>query len=169
MWGRARAPQRSSHGRRARWANPVSRSISSQGNNQEGSLLSSPGLNPLEKHRWRGRKEKIISQGWDCNKDVHVVFQSLSHVQPFWDPTGGQAPLTVGFSRQEYWSGLPFPSSGNFYTPGIEPVSLYWQACYLLLSYQQSPWMLMATLFVRAVCPGNIMLQWKGASDSYDT
>ena len=31
------------------------------------------------------------------------------------------APLSVGFSRQEYWSGLPFPSPGDLPDPGIEP------------------------------------------------
>ena len=35
-----------------------------------------------------------------------------------------QAPLSVGFCRQEYWSGLPFPSPGDLPYPGIEPVSL---------------------------------------------
>ena len=34
-----------------------------------------------------------------------------------------QAPLSMGFSRQEYWSGLPFPSPGDFPDPGIEPRS----------------------------------------------
>ena len=34
-----------------------------------------------------------------------------------------QAPLTVGFSMQEYWSGLPFPSPGDLPDPGIEPRS----------------------------------------------
>ena len=34
-----------------------------------------------------------------------------------------QAPLSMGFSRQEYWSGLPFPSPGGFPNPGIEPRS----------------------------------------------
>ena len=34
-----------------------------------------------------------------------------------------KAPLSKGFSRQEYWSGLPCPSPGNFPGPGIEPVS----------------------------------------------
>ena len=34
-----------------------------------------------------------------------------------------QACLSVGFSRQEYWSRLPFPSSGDLPNPGIEPVS----------------------------------------------
>ena len=35
-----------------------------------------------------------------------------------------QAPLSVGFSRQEYWSRLPFPSPGNLPNPGIKPASL---------------------------------------------
>ena len=34
-----------------------------------------------------------------------------------------QPPLSVGFSRQEYWSGLPFPSSGDLPNPGSEPRS----------------------------------------------
>ena len=35
-----------------------------------------------------------------------------------------QAPLSLEFSRQEYWSGLPFPSPGDLPNPGIEPESL---------------------------------------------
>ena len=35
-----------------------------------------------------------------------------------------QASLSMGFSRQEYWSGLPFPSPGDLPDPGIEPASL---------------------------------------------
>ena len=34
-----------------------------------------------------------------------------------------QTALSMGFPRQEYWSGLPFPSPGGFSDPGIEPVS----------------------------------------------
>ena len=34
-----------------------------------------------------------------------------------------QAPLSMGFSRQEYWSELPFPSPGDLPNPGIEPRS----------------------------------------------
>ena len=34
-----------------------------------------------------------------------------------------QAPLSMGFSRQEYWSGLPFPSPGDLPHPGIKPRS----------------------------------------------
>ena len=33
------------------------------------------------------------------------------------------APLSKGFPRQEYWSGLPFPSPGNILDPGIKPAS----------------------------------------------
>ena len=35
-----------------------------------------------------------------------------------------QAPLSMGFSKQEYWSGLPFLSPGDLPDPGIKPVSL---------------------------------------------
>ena len=34
-----------------------------------------------------------------------------------------QAPLSMGFFRQEYWSGFPFPSPGDLPDPGIEPTS----------------------------------------------
>ena len=34
-----------------------------------------------------------------------------------------QAPLSMGFSRHEYWSGLPFPSLGDLPDPGVEPRS----------------------------------------------
>ena len=39
-----------------------------------------------------------------------------------------QAPLSMEFSRQEYWSGLPFPSPGDLLDPGIEPGSPALQA-----------------------------------------
>ena len=50
----------------------------------------------------------------------------FSHVQLFETPwtIARQAPLTMGFSRQEYWSGLPSPPPGDLPTPGIEPASL---------------------------------------------
>ena len=46
----------------------------------------------------------------------------------------------MGFSRQEYWSGLPFPSPGDLPDPGIEPVSPALQADSLPLSHQGSPY-----------------------------
>ena len=39
-----------------------------------------------------------------------------------------QAPLSMGLSRQEYWSGLPHPSPGDLPDPGIEPTSLKFPA-----------------------------------------
>ena len=39
-----------------------------------------------------------------------------------------QAPLSMGFSRQEYWSGLPCPSAGDLPDPGLDPRSLTLQA-----------------------------------------
>ena len=49
--------------------------------------------------------------------------QSFSCVQLFVTPwtVAHQAPLFIGFSRQEYWSGLSFPSVGDLPDPGIEP------------------------------------------------
>ena len=43
-----------------------------------------------------------------------------------------RAPQSMGFSRQEYWSGLPFPSPGDLPNPGIEPGSPALQADFLL-------------------------------------
>ena len=52
--------------------------------------------------------------------------QSLDRTQLFvapWTATH-QSPLSMDFSRQEYWSGLPFPTPGDLSDPGIEPSSL---------------------------------------------
>ena len=46
-----------------------------------------------------------------------------------------QAPLSMGFFRQEYWSGLSFPSPGDFPDPGIKPLSTAWRADSLPLSH----------------------------------
>ena len=73
------------------------------------------------------------------NYDVHflvitacvcVCAQSLSHAQLFanlWT-VDCQAPLSMGFPRQEYWSGLPFVPPGDLPDPGIEPGSPALQA-----------------------------------------
>ena len=54
---------------------------------------------------------------------LNVVVQSLSHVQLFATPwtEAHQAPPSMGFLRQKYQSGLPFPSPGDLPNPGIEP------------------------------------------------
>ena len=56
---------------------------------------------------------------------LKVKVKSLSCVRLFatqW-AVAYQAPPSMGFSRQEYWSGLPFPSPGDLPNPGIEPES----------------------------------------------
>ena len=61
-----------------------------------------------------------------------MLIQLLSRVQLFataWT-VAHQAPLSMKFFRQEYWSGLPFPSPGDLPDPGTETVSLassHWQ------------------------------------------
>ena len=52
--------------------------------------------------------------------------------------TACQAPLSMGFPRQEYWSGLPFSSPGDFLNPEIEPMSPAGQVDSLPLSYLES-------------------------------
>ena len=56
--------------------------------------------------------------------------KSLSHVRLFATPwtVAHQAPPSMEFSRQEYSSGLPFPSPGDLPNAGIEPGSPAWQA-----------------------------------------
>ena len=58
------------------------------------------------------------------NEEV-IVCKSLSRLRLFEIPwtVAYQVPPSVGFSRQEYWSGLPFPSPGDLPNPGTEPGS----------------------------------------------
>ena len=56
---------------------------------------------------------------------IVIVSELLSVVSDSLQPwTTYQASPSMGFSRQEYWSGLPFPSPGDLPNPGIEPGSL---------------------------------------------
>ncbi len=59
-----------------------------------------------------------------------VKVKLLSRVRLFATPwtVAHQAPLSMGFSRQEYWSGLPFPTPGDLPNPGIKPGSPAWLA-----------------------------------------
>ena len=62
-----------------------------------------------------------------CNTSRKGVMVLVTHLCPtlFATPwsVARQVPLSLGFSRQEYWSGLPFPSPGDPPNPGIEPRS----------------------------------------------
>ena len=65
------------------------------------------------------RKDATSSPHWK------VKIKSLSRVRLFATPctVAYKAPPSMGFYRQEYWSGLPFPSPGHLPDPGIEPRS----------------------------------------------
>ena len=78
----------------------------------------------------------IPSLAWHINTCMCV----LSHVQLFatlWTITR-QAPLSMEFSRQAYWSGLPFPSPGDIPNPGIKPGFLHCRQILCCLSHQGS-------------------------------
>ena len=67
--------------------------------------------------------------------------QPCPTLQPQWT-VACQAPLSMGFPRQEYWSGLPFPPPGDLPNPGIKPespVSSASQADSVPLSHLGSP------------------------------
>ena len=65
---------------------------------------------------------------------MKVKVKSLSSVCLFMTPwtVACQAPPSMGFSRQEYWSGMPLPSPGHLPDPGVEPRSPALQADSLL-------------------------------------
>ena len=73
-----------------------------------------------------GGMDSIPGQGSNVLHAAGVcVCQSSDRVRPFVTPWTAvhQAPLSMGVSRQEYWSGLPFPSLGDLPNPGTEPTS----------------------------------------------
>ena len=61
------------------------------------------------------------------------AFSRVNSVTPW--TVARQASLSIGFSRQEYWSGLPCCPPGDLPDPGIEPASPAWQVDSLPLSY----------------------------------
>ena len=81
---------------------------------QDGELLESDFVWPrcLEQRLCRGRTQQVLFS--------HSV-GSDSFAAPW--TVANQAPLSLGFSRWEYWSGLPFPSPGDLPDPGMEPAS----------------------------------------------
>ena len=68
--------------------------------------------------------------------------KSLSCVQFFATPVAYQAPLSMGFFRQEYWTGLPFPSPGDLPTEGLNPGLMYCRQMLYPLSHQSFRWLL---------------------------
>ena len=69
--------------------------------------------------------QQVVHAAYHMGKKERKKVKSLSRVQLFVTPwtAAHQAPPSMGFSRQEYWSGLPFPSPGDLPNPGIKPES----------------------------------------------
>ena len=81
-----------------------------------------------------------VAGGFFTTSATIVKAKSLSRVRLFVTPwtVAYQASQSMEFSRQEYWSGLPFPSPGDLPNPGIEPESLALQAVSLPLSHREA-------------------------------
>ena len=89
---------------------------------------------------WLPCETTVLCLSWDkVRMDVKV--KSLSRVRLFAIPwtVAYQAPRSIGFSRQEYWSGLLFPSPGDLPNPGIKPGSRALQANSLRTELQGKP------------------------------
>ena len=102
---------------------------------QEAKVQSLGQEDPLEKEM--ATHSSILA--WEIHRQRNLVGYSpvqFSHsvgsnsLQPHWI-VAHQAPLSMGFSRQEYWSGLPFLSPGDLPDPRIEPESPALQVDYL--------------------------------------
>ena len=107
----------------------------------------------ISQSHYRGHRNKTLLPATDTHclgprKQNEISFiselfaaQSLSRVQLFVTPrtAAHHASLSMEFSRQDYWCGLPLPSQGIFLTQGSNPGLLHWQADSLPLNHQRSP------------------------------
>ena len=78
-------------------------------------------LKKLKSRCWQGWF--LLKAAVPCLFQLLFVLSYFSHVRllmTLWT-AARQAPLSMGFSRQEYWSGLPFPPLGDLADPGIKP------------------------------------------------
>ena len=88
--------------------------------------LPDPGSNTRLLHlRWQVDSLRLAPPRKPFRALERKKVKLLSRVRLFVTPwtVAYQAPLSMGFSRQEYWSGLPFPSPGDLPDPGIKPGS----------------------------------------------
>ena len=88
---------------------------------------------PLPQNLWTCYVTWQGGRGVELRWNLVCVCELLSHVGLFATPqtVARQAPLSMDFSRQEYWSGLPFSSPGDLSDPGTEPMSPALQEDYL--------------------------------------
>ena len=80
---------------------------------------------PLPRTKGQGTKGVVLDKSFRLSSLLFESESELSRVRLFvtsWT-VAHQAPPSMEFSRQEYWSGLPFPSPGDLPNPGIKPRS----------------------------------------------
>ena len=110
-------------------------------------------------------------QGQKCRCGSHQCIKrsevkSLSRVRLFatlWT-VAHQAPLSMGFSKRDYWNGLPFPSPRDLPNPGIEPRSPALQADSLPSEPSGKPKPAQTMLLATPWAPASSSLQWAGSS-----
>ena len=77
-----------------------------------------------------------------------------------------KTPLSMEFSRQEYWSGSPFPSPGDLPDPGIESRSPSWQADYLSTELPQKPHLSALHTLIHLILFSSVQFSHSVVSDS---
>ena len=114
-----------------------------KGNDFDTALCNSPKNDKGQGYLSRGQQEanaeakRAVMEGdWKG-----ILLFSLNCVQFFVTPrtAGGRAPLSIGFPRQEYWSGLPFFPQGIFPTQGLNPGLLRCRQILYCMSHKGSP------------------------------
>ena len=102
--------------------------------------------------KWRGWYWQYLPHSIVAESERKVKVKSLSCVRLFATPwtIACQAPSPMGFSRQEYWSGLPFPSPGIILTQGSNPSLPHCRQTLYHLSHQGSLWVSTVSALVSA-------------------
>ena len=134
-------------------------------------------------NRW-GKKKRVFSKDikqkyWESLSELIHHMCVLSHVRLFATPwtVACQAPLSMGFSRQEYWSGLPFSPPGDLPNPGIKPTPCVSPALVGRFFTTEPPgkcFIILQTLKQNFSCPFNNLMKsflgwllWIGSQDNF--
>ena len=105
-------------------------------------------------HYWAINKNEIYTCNKMCDLEPACVLTCFNHVQLFvtlWT-RACEAPLSMVFSRQGYWSGLPFSSPGDLPDPGIKPGSSILQADALASEPPGKPWVVICLRIPTSAC-----------------
>ena len=104
-------------------------------------VLSSETRHTVPRVAWKSTPGSFLSTFSQKCARVLSRFSCVQLCVTLWT-TACQAPLSMGFSRQEYWSGLPCPPPGDLPDPGIEPASvclLHWQVFFFFFKSLTPP------------------------------